>query len=92
MAWQDEKDDDDLLSGADHEDPDPSDQDDEDEPDVMDCPYCGKSVHEQSEWCHHCGKYLSKEDVSPSVPKWIVIGTVLGIAAMLGWFVIWILA
>lgn len=77
-------DDDEPEDLTDWEDPDESDQDADDEPEVMPCPYCGKSVHEQTEWCHHCGKYLSEEDRATSPPGWIVIGTLLGLLGVIG--------
>jgi predicted nucleic acid-binding Zn ribbon protein len=45
--------------------PDPADCDPDDDPDatpLIDCPYCGKDIYEQNEWCPHCGNYITKED------------------------------
>jgi predicted nucleic acid-binding Zn ribbon protein len=68
--------------------PDPEDVTDEDDP-TYPCPYCRKPIHEESEWCHHCGQYLSEED-QPGRTGWmvwvvvvVVALTVLGLAA--GW-------
>ena len=74
----------------DPEDPDPSDMDDPDGPPMVACSYCGKMIHEDSEWCHHCGKFQSAEDEPRAVPKLVIIGTVLGIVSILGWILIWL--
>jgi hypothetical protein len=85
--WEDE----DEQAESDPEDPDESDMDDDIDSPAIDCPYCGESIHEDSEWCHHCGKYLSTEDAPRNVPNWILIGTLLGVAAMIGGIVIWLI-
>lgn len=82
--------DDDRDDDFDPEGPDPSEMDPEDGLEVFDCPKCGKPVHEQSEWCPHCGTYLTEEDKSPP-PKWIVIGAAVGIVATVGYILIRIL-
>ncbi len=75
--------DDEASDMIDREDPDPSDMDDSDESDTIECPYCGKSVFEQAEWCHHCGKYLSEEDRANRMPSILMVGVVLGIILVL---------
>jgi 3-deoxy-8-phosphooctulonate synthase len=52
---------------------------------VDDCPHCGKSVHEQAEWCHHCGQYLSREDAPARVPLWIILGAAAALGTMMFW-------
>ena len=56
----------------DWEAPDESDVDDSDEPDLIKCPHCGKMIHDQAEWCHYCGKYLSKEDEPVGTGYWVM--------------------
>jgi hypothetical protein len=68
-----------------HELPDEADMDDPDAPDVDDCPYCGKSIHDEAEWCHHCGKYLSREDAPRRIPLWVVAAAVFAALAVLMW-------
>ena len=83
----DEQDDDDDKPGnrlGEHELPDESDMDDDpDGPDVDDCPYCGKLIHEDAEWCHHCGNYLSREDAPQRVPAWALFVAVVVIVVIL---------
>jgi hypothetical protein len=74
---------------TDPEGPDKSDMDDPDGPPLIECPYCHKMIHEDSEWCHLCGNYLSEEEAANAVPMWILIGTVLGILGLLGGVLLW---
>jgi hypothetical protein len=48
-------------------------------------------IHEQAEWCHLCGKYISEEDRSRTVPTWILIGTLLALLGLGGGFLLWLL-
>ena len=68
-----------------HELPDESDMNDSDETDVDDCPYCGKSIAEDAEWCHHCGNYLSREDAPRRVPLWVWAAAAFAALAALMW-------
>jgi predicted nucleic acid-binding Zn ribbon protein len=61
--------------------------DDADGPAVVPCPHCGKSIHEQAEWCHHCGQYLSREDAPRSVPLWILIGAAAVALILTAWII-----
>lgn len=88
MAWQD-PDEDEAHDQADREDPDESDMDTSDEPELIECPWCGKMILEESEWCHHCGKYQSAEDAR-KVSKLMLIGTLLVMLVMLSGMVIWL--
>ena len=84
----DEHDDDEPGEGlGEHELPDESDMDDPDAPDVDDCPHCGKSIHDEAEWCHHCGKYLSREDAPRRIPLWVVAAAVFAALAVLMWVI-----
>jgi len=65
--------------------PDESDMDDSDDPDVVDCPYCRKTISEEAEWCHHCGNYLSREDAPRRVPLWVFAVAVFAALAALMW-------
>jgi predicted nucleic acid-binding Zn ribbon protein len=59
--------------------PDPGDRDDEDD-DVADtepCPFCGKSVFEQSEQCPHCGNFISGQESSKRSSPWIVVAAII---------------
>ena len=80
---------DDEIDDSNREDPDESDMDDPEGPPLVECYHCHKMIHEESEWCHHCGNYVSKEESRP-VPKWIMIGTMLGILGLLGGVIAWL--
>ncbi|MBC8105399.1 MAG: zinc ribbon domain-containing protein [Anaerolineae bacterium] len=82
------RDDDDLDES---EFPDESDMDDDpDGPATIDCPYCRREVHYDTDICPHCGKYISKED-APQQRSWIwfvaialvVVCTVLALLRLL---------
>lgn len=77
-----ENDDEDVK---DWEDPDESDQDDDDGPDLIKCPKCGKMIHDQAEWCHHCGQYLSREDEPPGAGFWVMAGLISLLVIALVW-------
>jgi hypothetical protein len=55
---------------------------------TIDCPYCGESIHEESQRCPHCERYLSAEDAPPArKPLWIVIGALLCLYIVYRWIV-----
>lgn len=57
---------------------------DEDDDGVVDCPYCGEEMLEDSPRCSECGRYLSEEDRTPErKPSWIVVGVVLCVIIVL---------
>jgi uncharacterized paraquat-inducible protein A len=60
--------------------------DDADDDCTMPCPYCGRSIHEDSVRCPHCEKYLSEED-RPDVlkPWWLIVAAVVCLLAVLTW-------
>ncbi len=35
---------------------------------------CKKPIHEQSEFCPHCGNYVSEEDSPSRKSLWIIVG------------------
>ncbi len=65
----------------DRELPDAADVGDEDDPTVP-CPYCGKRIHEETQICHHCGSFISEEDV-PSGSPWMTIGLIIVLCVLL---------
>jgi hypothetical protein len=76
----------------DREMPDAEDVGDEDDPTVP-CPYCGKRIHEETEICHHCGSFISEEDV-PAGGSWMTIGLVVVLcillAGVIGFAAMWL--
>jgi hypothetical protein len=59
---------------------------DEGDAETMPCPYCGRSIYEESERCPHCERYLSAED-SPGKPKplWLILAAIVCLLAALTW-------
>ena len=54
--------------------------------DTIECPYCGKQIHEESERCPHCENYISEEDERPRVkPWWIIVCALLCLYAVYRW-------
>ena len=77
------------------ESPDPSDRDPDDAEDegaTVDCPHCGQEIYESAEQCPQCRQYLSTEDAPPrtSHPAWVLITTLLLLAAMIISGIFWI--
>ncbi len=62
------------------------DWDEDDGDDTIPCPYCRRSIHEDSQRCPYCEKYLSEED-APAAPKpwWIIIGVLLCLVVFYLW-------
>jgi RNA polymerase subunit RPABC4/transcription elongation factor Spt4 len=71
-----------------HELPDPADLDDPDEPALMACPLCRKMVHEDAEWCHHCGYFLLEVDQPPSRWFWLVLVVLLVLLLSGAWVLV----
>jgi hypothetical protein len=70
----------------DREDPDPEDADWNMDPAVIECPYCRGDITEESEYCPHCDRYLSKEDVPAKRSIWLIAGiTFLVVLTVVGW-------
>jgi hypothetical protein len=53
-------------------DEDPSHNDDDDA--TILCPYCRRDIHEDSQRCPHCERYLSRDDAPPRKPWWMLLG------------------
>lgn len=61
------------------------DEDDQDDG-VIDCPFCGQAMLEDSEHCPSCDRWITAEDrPKPAQPLWIVIGIALCLAVSLIW-------
>jgi hypothetical protein len=76
--WDDEDEwDDDESPDDDFESPD------DDEGATIACPYCGEAIHEDSERCPHCERYISTEDAPPAKkPWWLLVGAAAGLYAI----------
>jgi hypothetical protein len=82
--WDDE--DSTPYDDAPYDDADERDFDDE-EP-TIDCPYCGREIHEESQRCPHCENYISAEDAPRSrKPWWIIVGVLLCFYVVYQWVV-----
>jgi hypothetical protein len=58
----------------------------EDEEPLLPCPYCKRSIHEESQRCPYCGNYISEEDSAPArKPWWIIVAALLGFYAIYRW-------
>lgn len=72
---------------SDHDDPQPEDMDDEGteaEEELLICPSCRESVHEDTEKCPHCGDWITPVDSRAGGWRWIwTVAAGLLIAAML---------
>lgn len=54
--------------------------------DTIPCPYCRRSIHEDSQRCPHCENYLSEEDAPAArKPWWIVVGVLLCLFIVYRW-------
>jgi predicted nucleic acid-binding Zn ribbon protein len=72
----------------DWEAPNPADVDDEESAETEPCPYCGKPIYEQAEFCPSCHNYISREDPRSRrrIPRWIIAGAIIALAVViLGW-------
>jgi hypothetical protein len=77
-------------------DDDWDDDSDDDYPDFGDdeamipCPYCGMDIHDESERCPHCERFISTEDAPTArKPWWIILGVVLCLYVVYRWNVWW---
>jgi uncharacterized paraquat-inducible protein A len=69
-------------------DEDEEDVGEDDEETTIPCPYCKRSIHEESPRCPHCGNYISQEDTAQTrKPWWIIVGVVLVFYAIYRWIV-----
>lgn len=82
---EEESGDDDDWGSEDHEYDESSDDDEEA---TIPCPHCRQQIHEDSQRCPYCERYLSSED-SPAFlkPRWIVAGVVVCLIIVFLWVV-----
>ena len=66
-SWEDEFDDE-PDDEFDEEPDDEFDADWDDEP-TIECPYCGREIHEDAQRCPHCERYISDEDAPPQLAR-----------------------
>ena len=66
--------------------PDP--EPDADAPALLPCPHCLGVLCEESQYCPHCGNWISEEDAPPRKPWWVLVGALV----CLGMSIWWILA
>lgn len=67
-------------------DEDEADEADDDEDTTIPCPYCRRSIYEDSERCPHCGNYLTGE-AAPQTrkPWWIILGVLAAFYVIYRW-------
>ena len=62
--------------------------DDGEESPTIPCPYCRSEIHEDSQRCPRCERYLSGEDAPPArKPWWLIAGVIAGLACVYLWVV-----
>ena len=81
---REEEDDDDSLN----EDPLASDQDADDDGEMVPCPFCGRSIHEDADVCPRCGNYVGATDAPRRVPLFVWVGVILGGLCVLAWVLV----
>ena len=53
---------------------------------TIDCPYCGRSILEDAEYCPSCDRWMTDEDMpKPAQSLWIIVGIALCLAVALTW-------
>jgi hypothetical protein len=83
VAEEDEWDDD-----EDEWDSEEGEASDDDEEPTIPCPYCKRQIHEDSQRCLFCEKYISEEDATASrKPWWIIVGVCSACNARYRWIV-----
>jgi hypothetical protein len=71
------------------EDSEYPDYDDDEEPTIP-CPHCRREIHEDSDRCPYCERYLSKEDAPPArKPWWLIIGVAACLYVIYRWNAWW---
>jgi hypothetical protein len=57
---------------------------------LIDCPYCHREIHEESERCPYCEQYLSDIGAPPPRrPWWFVVGFLASLYVVYRWVVWW---
>ena len=72
-------------SDPDPEGPNESDVDKDMDDNTMPCPYCKRAIYEESEFCPHCGKYITAEDAPMTKPIWLVVAVIACVIGVLLW-------
>jgi hypothetical protein len=64
-----------------------ADDADDSEPTIS-CPYCHKTIYEDSPQCPHCGQYILEEDTTAGRKMWLtILGVLLCLCAILAWVI-----
>jgi hypothetical protein len=75
-----------MYDDEDDFDPDDDFESDEDEDTTDTCPYCKKSIYDDTIHCPHCGQYISQEDRPASAkPWWILAGVAICLYLVYRW-------
>lgn len=62
----------------------------DDEDATIPCPHCGREIHEETQRCGHCEKYLADEDSPPTrKPWWIYVGVAVCLYLVYRWILGW---
>ncbi|MFH1110043.1 MAG: hypothetical protein V1790_12745 [Planctomycetota bacterium] len=72
MPWDDDADEEWVDEGEDAADDD-----------LLSCPSCRRSVHEDTQQCPHCGDWITPVDLSSRSKRWVwVVAAILVILSM----------
>ena len=77
MAWDDEADEEWVEDEA--EDSDAN---------LLACPSCRQSVHEDTQQCPHCGDWITPTDLSGRAGQWVWVAVVVLLILSLGLFTV----
>jgi len=56
--------------------------------DLLSCPSCRQSVHEDTQQCPHCGDWITPIDLSARVKRWIWVAVVILLMVSMGLFTV----
>ena len=62
------------------------DDEDASDDDLLSCPACRRSVHEDTQQCPHCGDWITPVDLSSRAKRWIWIAVVILMIMLMGFF------
>ena len=56
--------------------------------DLLSCPSCRRSVHEDTQQCPHCGDWITPIDPSGRVRRWVWVAVIVLLILSMGLFTI----
>ena len=77
MAWDDDADEEWVEDEAEDSDAD-----------LLSCPSCRRSVHEDTQQCPHCGDWITPTDLSGRAQRWVWVAVVILLILSMGLFTV----